>query len=50
MAEMQDYNSSLSDAAQSSKFETFSNLPPLSKESTLAQIQNIVDKGWNPRI
>ena len=50
MSEMQDYNSSLSDAAQSRKYETFSYLPPLSKESTRAQIQYIVDKGWNPGI
>ena len=50
MSEMQDYNSSLSDAAQSRKYETFSYLPPLSDESTRAQIQYIVDKGWNPGI
>ena len=50
MSEVQDYNSSLSDAAQSRKFETFSYLPPLSKESARAQIQYIVDKGWNPGI
>ena len=50
MSDMQDYNSSLSDAAQSRRFETFSYLPPLSKESTRAQIQYIVDKGWNPGI
>ncbi len=50
MSDMQDYNSSLSDAAVSRKFETFSYLPPLSKESTRAQIQYIVDKGWNPSI
>jgi ribulose-bisphosphate carboxylase small chain len=50
MADMQDYNSSLSDAAHSRKFETFSYLPPLSAESTRAQVQYIVDKGWNPGI
>ena len=50
MSEMQDYNSSLSDPAQSRKFETFSYLPPLSAEATRAQIQYIVDKGWNPGI
>jgi len=50
MSEVQDYNSSLSDAAQSRKYETFSYLPPLSKESARAQIQYIVDKGWNPGI
>ncbi len=50
MSDMQDYNSSLSDAAQSRKYETFSYLPALSVESTRAQIQYIVDKGWNPSI
>lgn len=50
MSDMQDYNSSLGDAAQSRKFETFSYLPTLSAESTRAQIQYIVDKGWNPSI
>ena len=50
MSDVQDYNSSLSDAAQSRKYETFSYLPPLSKEATRAQIQYIVDKGWNPGI
>ena len=50
MSEVQDYNSSLSDPAQSRKFETFSYLPPLSAESMRAQIQYIVDKGWNPGI
>ncbi len=50
MSDVQDYNSSLSDAAQSRKYETFSYLPPLSKEATRAQIQYIVDNGWNPVI
>ena len=50
MSDVQDYNSSLSDAAQSRKYETFSYLPPLSAESARAQIQYIVDKGWNPGI
>lgn len=50
MSDMQDYNSSLSDAAQSRKYETFSYLPPLSAESTRAQVQYIVDQGWNPGI
>ena len=31
MSDVQDYNSSLSDAAQSRKYETFSYLPQLSK-------------------
>ncbi|HBS26186.1 MAG TPA: ribulose bisphosphate carboxylase small subunit, partial [Gammaproteobacteria bacterium] len=50
MGDVQDYDSSLSDAAQSRKYETFSYLPALSAESTRAQIQYIVDKGWNPGI
>jgi len=50
MSNVQDYNSSLSDAAASRKYETFSYLPKLSEESTRAQIQYIVDKGWNPGI
>lgn len=50
MSDMQDYDSSLSDAAKSRRFETFSYLPPLSAESIRAQIQYIVDKGWNPGI
>jgi ribulose-bisphosphate carboxylase small chain len=36
--------------AASRKYETFSYLPPLSQESARAQIQYIVDKGWNPGI
>ena len=50
MSDMQDYNSSLSNPAVSRRFETFSYLPPLSEESTRAQIQYIVDQGWNPGI
>ncbi len=50
MSDMQDYNSSLSNPAVSRKFETFSYLPTLSDDSTRAQIQYIVDKGWNPGI
>ena len=50
MSDVQDYESSLSDAAVSRKYETFSYLPTLSEESTRAQIQYIVDKGWNPGI
>ena len=50
MSDVQDYQSSLSDAAVSRKYETFSYLPTLTKESTRAQIQYIVDKGWNPGI
>lgn len=50
MSDVQDYASSLEDAAGSRKYETFSYLPPLTAESTRAQIQYIVDKGWNPGI
>jgi len=50
MSDIQDYNSSLGDAEQSRKYETFSYLPALSDESIRAQIQYIVDKGWNPGI
>ena len=50
MSDVQDYKSSLSDPSGSRRFETFSYLPPLSKEATRAQIQYIVDKGWNPGI
>ncbi|MEE9447606.1 MAG: ribulose bisphosphate carboxylase small subunit [Arenicellales bacterium] len=50
MSDVQDYNSSLSNPAVSRKFETFSYLPALSPESMRAQIQYIVDKGWNPGI
>ena len=50
MSEIQDYKSSLGDARQSRRFETFSYLPPLSKESLRAQIQYIVDQGWTPGV
>ncbi|EIJ33802.1 ribulose bisphosphate carboxylase small subunit [Thiothrix nivea] len=50
MSGMQDYNSSLSDAAQSRKFETFSYLPAMSDEQIRQQIQFIISKGWNPSI
>jgi ribulose-bisphosphate carboxylase small chain len=46
---MQDYNSSLSDAA-SRKFETFSYLPAFDADQTRKQIEFIVSKGWNPSI
>jgi ribulose-bisphosphate carboxylase small chain len=49
MSDMQDYNSSLGDAA-SRKFETFSYLPPMSPEQIRTQIEFIVSKGWNPSI
>jgi ribulose-bisphosphate carboxylase small chain len=50
MSDVQDYNSCLSDASQSRKYETFSYLPPLTDASIRAQVQYIVDKGWNPGI
>ncbi len=49
MSDMQDYKSSLADAA-SRKFETFSYLPPLTAAETRKQIEFIVSKGWNPGI
>ncbi len=49
MAEMQDYNSSLTDVA-SRKFETFSYLPSMSDEQIHAQVEYIISKGWNPGI
>jgi len=49
MSDMQDYKSSLSDTA-SRKFETFSYLPAMDDKRIRAQIQYIVDKGWNPGI
>jgi ribulose-bisphosphate carboxylase small chain len=49
MSEMQDYNSSLGDAA-SRKFETFSYLPAMNADQIRAQIEYIVSKGWNPSI
>jgi ribulose-bisphosphate carboxylase small chain len=50
MSEMQDYNSSLGDAAQSRKFETFSYLPTMDADQIRTQIEYIVSKGWNPSI
>jgi ribulose-bisphosphate carboxylase small chain len=49
MSDMQDYNSSLSEPS-SRKFETFSYLPAMSPDEIRAQIQYIVDQGWNPSI
>ena len=49
MSDMQDYASSLADAA-SRKFETFSYLPPMNADQIRAQIDFIVSKGWNPSI
>lgn len=49
MSDVQDYASSLSDAA-SRKFETFSYLPEMTPEQIRSQIEYIVSKGWNPGI
>ena len=49
MSEVQDYKSSLTDTT-SRKFETFSYLPAMEQDQIRAQVQYIVDKGWNPAI
>jgi len=49
MSNVQDYPSRLSDPA-SRKMETFSYLPPMTKEQIRMQVQWIVDNGWNPAI
>src|SRR3569832_2567385 len=49
MSEMQDYKSSLSDVS-SRKFETFSNLPEMTKEQIRKQVEYIVSIGWNPAV
>lgn len=49
MSNVQDYPSRLSDPA-SRKMETFSYLPPMTKAQIRAQVQWIVDHGWNPAI
>lgn len=49
MADMQDYQSSLSDVT-SRKFETFSYLPEMDDAEMRKQVQYIVDQGWNPAI
>ena len=49
MSEVMDYKSRLSDPA-SRKFETFSYLPPMTKEQIKKQVEFIVKKGWNPAI
>jgi len=46
---IQDYPSRLSDP-QSRKAETFSYLPKMTAEQIKAQVQYIIDKGWNPAI
>jgi len=49
MSDVQDYKSSLTDTA-SRKFETFSYLPPLTKEEIRQQVEYVVSKGWNPAV
>lgn len=49
MSNIQDYPSRLSDTA-SRKMGTFSYLPPMDKNQIRAQVQWIVDNGWNPAI
>lgn len=49
MAEMQDYQSSLSDTS-SRKFGTFSYLPEMDKDAIRKQVEYIVKQGWNPAI
>ena len=49
MSDVQDYKSSLTDV-ESRKFETFSYLPPLTKEEIRKQVEYIVSKGWNPAV
>ena len=49
MSDMQDYKSSLTDAA-SRKFETFSYLPEMTQEQIRSQVAYIVSKGWNPAV
>lgn len=47
--EMQDYHSLLGDP-QSRKYETFSYLPEMSANEIRAQIQGMLDKGWEVAI
>ena len=49
MSEIQDYTSKLSDPA-SRKFETFSYLPPMTKDEIRGQVEYIVRRGWNPAV
>ena len=49
MSEVQDYKSSLTDAA-SRKFETFSYLPAMDDAGIRKQVEYIVSKGWNPAV
>jgi ribulose-bisphosphate carboxylase small chain len=49
MSQVQDYPSRLSDP-KSRKAETFSYLPKMTEDQIRAQIQYIIDQGWNPAI
>jgi len=49
MTDLQDYVSSLSDAA-SRKFETFSYLTEMDDQRIRKQVEYIVSQGWNPAI
>jgi len=49
MSDVQDYPSRLADTS-SRKLGTFSYLPPMTSDDLRAQVQYIVDKGWNPAI
>ncbi|GAB6035242.1 ribulose bisphosphate carboxylase small subunit [Galenea microaerophila] len=49
MSLVQDYPSRLSDP-KSRKADTFSYLPPMNNEQLRAQIQYIINQGWNPAI
>ena len=40
----------VADYKQSLKYETFSYLPPLSAEEIRAQIQYVINQGWNPAV
>ncbi len=49
MSDVQDYKSSLTDAA-SRKFETFSYLPAMDDAGIRKQVEYLVSKGWNPAV
>jgi len=42
--------SSVADFKQEMQFETFSYLPPLTSDEIRAQIQYIINQGWNPAV
>lgn len=49
MSQVQDYPSRISDP-KSRKAETFSYLPKMTEDQVKAQVQYIIDQGWNPAI